>query len=105
MKNVARIFAEKLLKMSAIKLQPDMPFVWASGWNSPIYTDNRRTLSFPDVRTFIKIELTRLILEKFPQVECVAGVATGAIAQGRAGCRRTRPSVCLRALHSQGPRP
>ena len=82
MKNVARIFAEKLLKISAIKLQPDMPFVWASGWNSPIYTDNRRTLSFPDVRTFIKIELTRLILEKFPQVECVAGVATGAIAQG-----------------------
>lgn len=66
MKNVARIFAEKLLKISAIKLQPDMPFVWASGWNSPIYTDNRRTLSFPDVRTFIKIELTRLILEKFP---------------------------------------
>ena len=82
MKNVARIFAEKLLKISAIKLQPDMPFVWASGWNSPIYTDNRRTLSVPDVRTFIKIELTRLILEKFPQVECVAGVATGAIAQG-----------------------
>ncbi|MDE6463972.1 MAG: orotate phosphoribosyltransferase [Muribaculaceae bacterium] len=82
MKSVARLFAEKLLKISAIKLQPDMPFVWVSGWNSPIYTDNRRTLSYPEVRTFIKVELTRLVLEKFPDAEAVAGVATGAIAQG-----------------------
>ncbi len=82
MKNVARLFAEKLLKISAIKLQPDIPFVWVSGWHSPIYTDNRRTLSYPEVRTFIKVELTRLVLEKFPEAQAVAGVATGAIAQG-----------------------
>lgn len=82
MKNVARLFAEKLLKISAIKLQPDNPFTWASGWNSPIYTDNRRTLSYPEVRTFLKVELARMLLEKFPEAEVVAGVATGAIAQG-----------------------
>ncbi len=82
MENVARLLAEKLLKINALKLQPANPFVWASGWNSPIYTDNRRTLSYPDVRSFIKIELTRMILEKFPEAEAIAGVATGAIAQG-----------------------
>lgn len=82
MKNVARLLAEKLLKIGALKLQPANPFTWASGWNSPIYTDNRRTLSYPDVRSFIKIELTRLILEHYPEVQAVAGVATGAIAQG-----------------------
>lgn len=82
MKNVARLLAEKLLKINALKLQPANPFVWASGWNSPIYTDNRRTLSYPEVRSFIKIELTRMILENFPEAEAIAGVATGAIAQG-----------------------
>jgi len=74
--------AEKLLKIKAIKLQPNNPFVWASGWNSPIYCDNRKTLSYPQIRTFIKIELARLILEMYPDVEVIAGVATGAIAQG-----------------------
>ena len=82
MKNVAHLLAEKLLKINALKLQPANPFVWASGWNSPIYTDNRRTLSYPDVRSFIKIELTRMIMENFPEAEAIAGVATGAIAQG-----------------------
>lgn len=82
MKQLDRILAEKLLKISAIKLQPDNPFTWASGWNSPIYTDNRKTLSYPEVRNFIKVELTRLIMENFGDVEVVAGVATGAIAQG-----------------------
>lgn len=82
MKNVAHQLAEKLLKINALKLQPANPFVWASGWNSPIYTDNRRTLSYPDVRSFIKIELTRMIMENFPDAEAIAGVATGAIAQG-----------------------
>ena len=82
MKQLDRILAEKLLKISAIKLQPDNPFTWASGWNSPIYTDNRKTLSYPEVRNFIKVELTRLIMENFVDVEVVAGVATGAIAQG-----------------------
>jgi len=61
MNNVARLLAEKLLKISALKLQPANPFVWASGWNSPIYTDNRRTLSYPEVRTFIKLELSRMV--------------------------------------------
>ncbi len=82
MKQIDVLFAEKLLKISAIKLQPDMPFVWASGWNSPIYTDNRHTLSYPDVRTFIKVQLARIILENFEDAQVVAGVATGAIAQG-----------------------
>lgn len=82
MKYVARLLAEKLLRIKAVKLQPGNPFVWASGWNSPIYTDNRRTLSYPDVRSFIKTELTRLILENFADADAVAGVATGAIAQG-----------------------
>lgn len=82
MKNVAHLLAEKLLKINALKLQLANPFVWASGWNSPIYTDNRRTLSYPEVRSFIKIELTRMIMENFPDAEAIAGVATGAIAQG-----------------------
>lgn len=76
------IFAAKLLNVKAIKLQPTNPFTWASGWKSPFYCDNRKTLSFPDLRTFVKVELTRTILENFPEAEAVAGVATGAIAQG-----------------------
>ncbi len=82
MKTPAILLAEKLLQISAIKLQPENPFVWASGWNSPIYTDNRKTLSYPDIRSFIKVELSRLILESFPEAEAIAGVATGAIAMG-----------------------
>ena len=82
MKHLDNIFAEKLLKISAIKLQPNNPFTWASGWNSPIYTDNRKTLSYPDVRSFIKVELCRLIQENFCDADVIAGVATGAIAQG-----------------------
>lgn len=82
MKKVERLLAEKLLKISAIILQVDNPFTWASGWNSPIYTDNRKTLSYPDIRSFIKVELTRMIFENFKDAEVVAGVATGAIAQG-----------------------
>ena len=82
MKKVDQLLAQKLLQISAIKLQPDMPFTWASGWNSPIYTDNRKTLSYPEIRSFIKIELSRLILENFPEADAIAGVATGAIAQG-----------------------
>ncbi|MBD5188241.1 MAG: orotate phosphoribosyltransferase [Muribaculaceae bacterium] len=82
MKKVETLLAEKLLKVSAIKLQPENPFTWASGWNSPIYTDNRITLSYPEVRSFIKVELCRIIEERFPEANAVAGVATGAIAQG-----------------------
>ena len=76
------MLAEKLLHISAIKLQPSSPFVWSSGWNSPIYNDNRKALSYPDVRNFIKIEMARLIMEKFPEAQAVASVANGAIAFG-----------------------
>lgn len=75
-------FAAKLLKVKAIKLQPNDPFTWASGWKSPFYCDNRKTLSFPELRNFVKLELVHAVLEHFPQAEAVAGVATGAIAQG-----------------------
>ena len=82
MKTLEKIFAAKLLKVKAIKLQPTNPFTWASGWKSPFYCDNRKTLSYPELRTFVKTEITRLIMEQFPEVEAIAGVATGAIAQG-----------------------
>ena len=82
MKALEKSVAEKLLKIKAVKLQPNNPFVWASGWNSPIYCDNRKTLSYPSIRNYIKIELSRLIQEMYPEVEVIAGVATGAIAQG-----------------------
>ena len=82
MKTAAQLLAEKLLQISAIKLQPENPFIWASGWNSPIYTDNRKTLSYPDIRNFIKVEMSRIVLENFSEADAIAGVATGAIAIG-----------------------
>lgn len=82
MKTLERLVAEKLLKIKAVKLQPANPFTWASGWKSPIYCDNRKTLSYPAVRSFIKLELARVISEKYDYADAIAGVATGAIAQG-----------------------
>lgn len=82
MNDIKKIFAQKLLEVKAIKLQPNDPFTWASGWKSPFYCDNRKTLSYPALRSFVKIELCHLIQEQFPEAEAVAGVATGAIAQG-----------------------
>lgn len=82
MKTLEKIFAAKLLNIKAIKLQPNNPFTWASGWKSPFYCDNRKTLSYPELRNFVKVEITRLILERFPEVDAIAGVATGAIPQG-----------------------
>ena len=79
---IQKFFAQKLMDIEAIKLQPNEPFTWASGWKSPIYTDNRKTLGYPDVRSFVKLELCHLIQEHFPEADAVAGVATGAIAQG-----------------------
>ena len=79
---IKNLFAQKLLEVKAVKLQPTEPFTWASGWKSPIYTDNRKTLSFPRLRSFVKLELCHLIQEHFSEAEAVAGVATGAIAQG-----------------------
>ena len=82
MKTLENIFAGKLLKVKAIKLQPTNPFTWASGWKSPFYCDNRKTLSYPELRTFVKIEIARLISEQFAEVDAIAGGATGAIPQG-----------------------
>lgn len=74
--------AEKLLQVSAIKLQPELPFVWGSGWNSPIYNDHRRILSYPDIRNLFKVETAKVIIEKFPETQAVASVSTGAIPLG-----------------------
>ena len=74
--------AEKLLQVSAVKLQPEHPFTWASGWKSPIYCDNRQVLSFPFVRDFIKSELCSVVFESFPEANALAGVATAGIAWG-----------------------
>ena len=82
MNNLKKDFASRLLKVKAIKLQPNDPFTWASGWKSPFYCDNRKTLAYPELRTFVKLELVHAVLENFSEAEAVAGVATGAIAQG-----------------------
>jgi orotate phosphoribosyltransferase len=74
--------AEFLLQIKAIKLQPTNPFTWASGWKSPIYCDNRKTLSYPTIRTFIRQAYSEVILEKYGKPDFIAGVATGGIAQG-----------------------
>ena len=82
MEKVDRIFASELLRIGAVLLRPDEPFVWASGWHSPIYCDNRRILSFPALRGQVAGWLAGAAAEKYPQAEIVAGVATGAIAHG-----------------------
>ncbi|MGB5383756.1 MAG: orotate phosphoribosyltransferase, partial [Lutimonas sp.] len=81
-KNTAKKTAELLLSIKAIKLNPEKPFQWASGWNSPIYCDNRVTLSYVQIRNYIREELSNLILEKHGKPDVIAGVATGAIAIG-----------------------
>ncbi len=70
------------MQINAIILQPNNPFTWASGWKSPIYCDNRKTLSFPQIRTHIRINICEIIKEKYPHVNVIAGVATGGIAIG-----------------------
>ena len=82
MESIKSQFARKLMDIKAIKLQPQEPFTWASGLKSPFYCDNRKTLSYPELRSFVKLELARIILENFSEVDAIAGVATGAIAQG-----------------------
>lgn len=82
MENAQIEVAKRLLAIDTIKIQPDIPFTWASGWKSPIYCDNRKVLSFPETRTFICNEFVKLIREKYPNAEAIAGVATGAIAHG-----------------------
>lgn len=77
-----KAIAEKLLQVSAVKLKPQDPFTWASGWKSPIYCDNRKLLGFPYVRDFVKSEMCNVIFEQFPEAELLAGVATAGIAWG-----------------------
>ncbi len=77
-----KVVAEKLLQVNAVKLSPDQPFTWASGWKSPIYCDNRKVLSFPFVRDFVKSEMCNVIFEKFPGADLLAGVATAGIPWG-----------------------
>ena len=81
-KTTAEKTAELLLQINAIKLNPSNPFLWASGWNSPIYCDNRLTLSFPAIRNFIRDEFAKIIVEKYGKPDVIAGVATGAIGIG-----------------------
>jgi orotate phosphoribosyltransferase len=74
--------AEKLLQVNAVSLKPGQPFTWASGWKSPIYCDNRRVLSFPNIREFVKSEMCNLIFQLFPDANLLAGVSTAGIAWG-----------------------
>jgi orotate phosphoribosyltransferase len=82
MNNTAEQVAGYLLQIKAVKLDPEHPFTWASGWKSPIYCDNRKTLSHPGARTYIRDRFAELVRERHPGAELIAGVATGAIAQG-----------------------
>ncbi|KOY87653.1 orotate phosphoribosyltransferase [bacterium 336/3] len=82
MENVAHKIASLLLEIQAVKLSPNAPFKWSSGWLSPIYCDNRLTLSYPETRTYIKNAFVDLIKAKFADVEAIAGVATAGIPQG-----------------------
>lgn len=82
MTSVNRQTASQLLEVGAIRISPSEPFIWASGWRSPIYCDNRLSLSFPNVRNFIKEQLVAAVKREFPELEAIAGVATAGIPQG-----------------------
>ncbi|MDR2936824.1 MAG: orotate phosphoribosyltransferase [Rikenellaceae bacterium] len=82
MEPVEKLIAKSLLQIKAIKLSPANPFTWASGWRSPIYCDNRKVLSYPEVRKQVYESFAKLIAEKYPDAQVIAGVATGAIAHG-----------------------
>lgn len=82
MNSVPKYFAEKLLQVNALKINLQKPYKWASGWWSPVYCDNRKTLSYPDIRDFVKHELAAMIKEHFANADVIAGVATAGIAHG-----------------------
>jgi orotate phosphoribosyltransferase len=95
---VEKKMAELLMQIKAIKLQPANPFTWASGWKSPIYCDNRKTLSYPEVRSYICESFAAMISSAYPGVDLIAGVATGAIAHGAlAADRMNLPFVYIRS--------
>lgn len=97
MDNLKQQVAARLLEIEAVRLSPEKPFTWASGWNSPIYCDNRKILSYPEIRSFIADSLC-LISKDFPEFDVVAGVATGAIAQGAlVADRLKKPFVYVRS--------
>src|SRR4051812_26637700 len=94
----AKSFAEKLLQIKALHLNPQHPYAWASGWLSPVYCDNRKVLSHPHIRDFVKSELANMILDKFPDAGALAGVATAGIAHGALAADLLRlPFVYVRA--------
>ncbi len=82
MQDIQMEVTKRLVQINTIKIQPSNPFTWASGWKAPIYCDNRKLLSYPETRTFVRDQFVKLIREKYPQAEVIAGVATGAIAHG-----------------------
>ena len=82
MQDIQMEVTKRLVQINTIKIQPSNPFTWASGWRAPIYCDNRKLLSYPETRTFVRDQFVKLIREKYPQAEVIAGVATGAIAHG-----------------------
>jgi len=98
MENSSIKIAEYLLQIKAIKLQPANPFTWASGWKSPIYCDNRKTLSFPEVRSYICDSFVSLVKSEYPGAEMIAGVATGAIPHGALAADRLKlPFIYVRS--------
>ena len=99
----AIVTAEKLLQAGSVKLSPAKPFTWASGWKSPIYCDNRKLLSLPYIRDYIKSELANAIFEKFADAEAVAGVATAGICWGSIGGRQVKTPFILCASKPEGP--
>lgn len=80
--STSKQFAEKLLQIKALQINPTQPYTWASGWLSPVYCDNRKVLSFPYVRDFVKSELANMVLAHYPEADVLAGVATAGIAHG-----------------------
>ena len=82
MESVEKSTAKSLMDIKAVMLRPENPFTWASGWKSPIYCDNRKVLSYPEIREAVCRNMADIIMEKYPDVEVIAGVATGAIAHG-----------------------
>jgi len=96
--NTAEKLAHYLLQIKAIQLSVQKPFTWASGWKSPIYCDNRQTLSYPDIRDFVRDALTDAVIEKFREADVIAGVATGGIAHGAlVADRLNKPFIYVRS--------
>ena len=96
MESIKNQFARKLMEINAIKLQPNEPFTWASGWKSPIYTDNRKTLGYARLRSFVKLELCHAIQEHFPEAEAVAGGWGNRVRYSSGGRKGMREGACER---------